>query len=568
MATESTFVQPAVPKFDGHYNHWAMLMENFLRSKEYWGVVENGVPAAADEVTLTDAQKKIHEEQKLKDLKAKNYLFQALDRSILETIINKDTSKNIWDSMKQKYQGTTRVKRAHLQALRKEYEMLHMKEGECVNEYVARVLVITNKMKANGEDLRDFSIVEKILRSMTSKFNYVVCSIEESKDTSTLSIDELQSSLLVHKQRMSNTVEEEHALKITHGESQAENQEHILLMAEVDGKEQRKTDVWFLDSGCSNHMCGKIEYFSDFDDKFTESVKLGNDTNMVVNGKGNIKLEVEGVVSIISGVFYVPELKNNLLSLGQLQEKGLTILFQQRQCKIYHPDKGLIMKANMSANRMFVLHAISLPIAPTCFNTTTKDATHMWHCSPTLAVKDKTPEEAWSGVKPEESKAYKLYDPISQRIIVSRDVIFEENEKWEWEKQHEADILCDLEWEDDVVEEPRGEGNDVDAQILASPTINQETSNDSVERRTRRPPTWLQDYVTEEGLSDEEVMFFAMYAAVADPPNYDEAVKSTVKLEHCNTLEQIADVMTKPLKMDAFLKLREKLGICAEHDVN
>ncbi|GMI80525.1 hypothetical protein HRI_001721800 [Hibiscus trionum] len=217
MVTESTFVQPSVPKFDGHYNHWTMLMENFLRSNEYWGVVENGVPATADRVTLTDGQKKIHEEQKLKDLKAKNYLFQALDRSILETIINKDTSKNTWNSMKQKYQGTTRVKRAHLQALRKEYEMLHMKEGECVNEYIARVLVITNKMKANGEDLRDFSIVEKILRSMTSKFNYVVCSIEESKDTSTLSIDELQSSLLVHEQRMSNTVEEEHALKITHG---------------------------------------------------------------------------------------------------------------------------------------------------------------------------------------------------------------------------------------------------------------------------------------------------------------------------------------------------------------
>jgi len=33
-------VQPAVSKFDGHYDHWAMLMEFFLRSKEYWGVVE------------------------------------------------------------------------------------------------------------------------------------------------------------------------------------------------------------------------------------------------------------------------------------------------------------------------------------------------------------------------------------------------------------------------------------------------------------------------------------------------------------------------------------------------
>lgn len=57
---------------------------------------------------------------------------------------------------------------------------------------------------------------------MTSRFDYVVCSIEESKDTDTLTIDELQSSLLVHEQHMSSHVEEEHALKITHGDQYAE----------------------------------------------------------------------------------------------------------------------------------------------------------------------------------------------------------------------------------------------------------------------------------------------------------------------------------------------------------
>ena len=150
-------------------------------------------------------------------MKAKNYLFQALDRSILETILKKDTTKNIWDSLKQKYQGTTRVKRAHLQALRKEFEILHMKEGESMNEYFAQTLTIANKMKANGENKGDVIVVEKILRSMTPKFDCVVCSIEKSKNIDTLTIDELQNSLLVHEQRMSSHVEEEHALKITLG---------------------------------------------------------------------------------------------------------------------------------------------------------------------------------------------------------------------------------------------------------------------------------------------------------------------------------------------------------------
>ncbi|KAL6334054.1 hypothetical protein AAG906_001809 [Vitis piasezkii] len=280
-------------------------MENFLRSKEYWGLVENGIL-------------KNIEDQKLKDLKAKNYLFQAIDRSA----------------------------------------------GESVNEYFARTLTIANKMKANGDDKGDVAVVEKILRSMTPKFDYVVCSIEESKNIDTLTIDELQSSLLVHEQRMSSHEEEEHALKITHGEQSggrvecyychklghfqwecpskekeanyAQTQEEMLPMSYVDMNKANGEDMWFLDSGCNNHMCGKKEYFSDFDGSFRDSVKLGNNSSMVVMGKGN--------------------------------------------CKVFHPEKGLIMETKMALNRMFILHAISQPIASACFNTITEDMVQLWHC--------------------------------------------------------------------------------------------------------------------------------------------------------------------------------------------
>lgn len=79
MATENNFVQPAVPKFDGHYDHWSMLMENFLRSKECGSLVETGVPTATEGVELTAVQQKSIADHKLKDLKVKNYLFQAID---------------------------------------------------------------------------------------------------------------------------------------------------------------------------------------------------------------------------------------------------------------------------------------------------------------------------------------------------------------------------------------------------------------------------------------------------------------------------------------------------------
>ena len=100
----------------------------------------------------------------------------------------------------------------------------------------------------------------------------------------------------------------------------AETQEKMLLMAYVDMHKANREDMWILDSGCSNHMCGKEEYFSDFDGSFRDSVKLGNISSMVVIRKGNVRLQVNGIAQIITGVFYVSKLKNNLLSIRQLQE--------------------------------------------------------------------------------------------------------------------------------------------------------------------------------------------------------------------------------------------------------
>jgi len=58
------------------------------------------------------------------------------------------------------------------------------------------------------------SLLQKILRSIIPKFNYVVCSIEESNNLDTMTIDELQSSLFVHEQRMTYQGEEKQVLQI------------------------------------------------------------------------------------------------------------------------------------------------------------------------------------------------------------------------------------------------------------------------------------------------------------------------------------------------------------------
>lgn len=46
-----------------------------------------------------------------------------------------------------------------------------------------------------------------------------------------------------------------------------------------------------------------------------------------------MKIKLQGVCYVLSDVYYVPDLRNNLLSVGQLQEKGLDVLFKgEGQC--------------------------------------------------------------------------------------------------------------------------------------------------------------------------------------------------------------------------------------------
>lgn len=125
----------------------------FARSKRYWKLVQTGYEEPTTGTVLTEAQQKQLEDVELKDQKIKNYPFQAIDRTILEQILEKRTSKDIWDSMKNIFEGDARVKRSILQSLRRDWEIMEMKVSETITEYFARVISVANKIRSNcGED--------------------------------------------------------------------------------------------------------------------------------------------------------------------------------------------------------------------------------------------------------------------------------------------------------------------------------------------------------------------------------------------------------------------------------
>lgn len=70
---------------------------------------------------------------------------------------------------------------------------------------------------------------------------------------------------------------------------------------------------------------------------------------MSVQGKGNIKVKVNGLTQVIQDVYFIPELNNNRLSIGQLQERNLAVLIQEGVCKIFHPLRYTCRKKSPKA---------------------------------------------------------------------------------------------------------------------------------------------------------------------------------------------------------------------------
>ena len=125
------------------------------------------------------------------------------------------STKEAWEKLQISYKGAEQVKKVRFQTLRGKFETLRVKDGESVSNYFTRVLAVTNQIKRNGEKLDDVKVMEKILRSLDSKFNHIVAIIEETKDLKAMSIEQLLGSLQSYEEKTKNKSEvDEDPLKV------------------------------------------------------------------------------------------------------------------------------------------------------------------------------------------------------------------------------------------------------------------------------------------------------------------------------------------------------------------
>jgi hypothetical protein len=108
-----------VPAFDStNYGYWKARMRFFLKSIDYWSIVETGWTKPADATFKLVPQKNA----RLSNDKALHDLCQALSPSEFEKISNCESTQEAWQILETTYEGTKLVKSTKLQMLISRFE--------------------------------------------------------------------------------------------------------------------------------------------------------------------------------------------------------------------------------------------------------------------------------------------------------------------------------------------------------------------------------------------------------------------------------------------------------------
>ncbi|KAM0873258.1 hypothetical protein ACQ4PT_038185 [Festuca glaucescens] len=150
---------------------------------------------------------------------------------------------------------------------------------------------------------------------------------------------------------------------------------HALL---GDGSGNDKTDGWCLDTGATHHMTDRREFFAELDSDVRGSVKFGDASAVEIKGVGSVIFTAKtGEHRLLTGVYYIPALRNSIISLGQLDENGSRVLIEHGILRMWDRHRRLLAKVTRGANRLYVL---DVQVAqPLCLAARRDDEAWQWH---------------------------------------------------------------------------------------------------------------------------------------------------------------------------------------------
>lgn len=201
------------PLFEANgFIYWKNRFETYVKSKDIdiWYIIIDGDNIATFKDTSSSKDEdssitKHNEDQKkliAKNNEAKMMIYNALPKKEYERVFTFKTAKEIWQSLIVTHQGNLQVKDNKIDLFIQQYEQFSIPEDEIIDCAFARFNTIITSLKALDESFCSKNFVRKFLRALHPKWRAKVTVIEESKDISSMSLEELIGNLKVHEMVM------------------------------------------------------------------------------------------------------------------------------------------------------------------------------------------------------------------------------------------------------------------------------------------------------------------------------------------------------------------------------
>ncbi|KAL4031342.1 hypothetical protein IC575_009619 [Cucumis melo] len=173
-----------------------------------------------------------------------------------------------------------------------------------------------------------------------------------------------------------NVTDEYNSAEITDGYDSAETgyeSAEVLMVSHRDIQ-----DAWIMDSGCTFHMTPHRDFLTNFQKVDGGKVLLGDNGTCDVKGTGSVQIAThDGMVRILTNVRYVPKLKRNLISLGELDRSGCTIKSENGVMKV---TKGSLVKLRGTLRHgLYVLEGTIVSGSAAIASGKVTDMSMLWH---------------------------------------------------------------------------------------------------------------------------------------------------------------------------------------------
>ncbi|KAJ9565152.1 hypothetical protein OSB04_001118 [Centaurea solstitialis] len=161
------------------------------------------------------------------------------------------------------------------------------------------------------------------------------------------------------------------------------NKDYLLKLNRLtEGNPNRNENLWHVDSGCSRHMTGNRSFLEDFTRFNGGYVAFGdNPRGGKVSGKG----KVTGGKLTLEEVYYVDQLRYNLMSVSQVCDKKFFTLFSETECMILSPkfvvDESLILLRTPRKDNVYCLDLNGMPseVVNCLFSKASMTESSLWH---------------------------------------------------------------------------------------------------------------------------------------------------------------------------------------------